>query len=118
MRPTVYGDGRDVARRIKTTRPQRSGELLAYFAFDGFKLGCEKFDSAHAVLIACGQPRLARRFHHVHHDRLIGASREVVITNTDGKVEPKIGVITGGRINRHCSELLKCSPVVQGDIGV
>src|SRR5689334_916899 len=55
MRPAVHRDGRNVARRIKTTRTQRSGELFAYFAFDGFKLGCEKFDSAHAMLVACGQ---------------------------------------------------------------
>src|SRR5215470_12961470 len=100
MRPAVHGNGSDVSRRVKTAGAKRAAELLANVALDGFKRSHKQLNPAHAVLVARGQSRFARSFHHVNYDRLLGGSGAAIVADADWQIQAKVAVITTRRIDR------------------
>ena len=118
MRPPVYGDALNIARRIEACRAQHSCQLITDVSFESRKLRSHQLRPARAKLIALRQSRFAGRAQHEQNHGLVGFAGKFILAEADREIECRISVVTAGRNDLMNAQALECSPVADGHVRV
>jgi hypothetical protein len=71
VRPAVHGNGFDIPGRIKASRIQRAGQLIADIPLERGERRRQQLRATDLVLLVLGETRPGRNAHHANENRII-----------------------------------------------